>query len=426
MTRLVTTVTIVLIAAARAEAQTCPTTPPSCDDATTIPNPVYVLSGDTQVPSLHKLGKRLRADANPITIVYVPNGSCTNIANLYASPSKFTTGMAGGPFYIPPDAAFDVTSKTACACTLPGGGLQADLAISIVVPDGKSCPTAPSKPANISIFKGPVQAMTFVVPYDTATSIGSSQKAITAEEAYLVLGLGPTTAMVSPWNDPAFLYGRPASKGTQISIGENIGVPAAKWKLTPDAAHQIDQSSALAAQIASLATDPSAEKALGILGTEIYDKAANRAKMHALAFRAFKQLHAYWPDKTSTTFDKQNVRNGHYTLWSYVQYLSPVGGDGKAVKTAAQTIIDAFIGAPIPVNPAFDALDDVVSSGLIPVCAMSVQRNSEGSELLSYDDPQPCGCYYDFKATGATSCAMCSNTSPCATGVCRHGYCEAK
>ena len=268
--------------------------------------------------------------------------------------------------------------------------------------------------------------MTFVVPYDTATNVGSTQKAITAEEAYLVFGLGPAAAMVSPWTDPAFVYGRPASTGTQISIGENIRVPAAKWNLQADAAHHIAQSSTLAATIAALATDPNADKALGILGTEIYDKSTNRAKMHALAFRAFGQRRAYWPDRTSTTFDKQNVHDGHYPLWSYVQYLTPVGTDGKAAKTAVQTILDALTGAPVTFTPAFDPIDDVVSSGLVPLCAMKVQRTAEGGDLFAYDDAQPCGCGFEAKVTGTTTCTACSASAPCATGVCRHGFCEGK
>src|SRR5207302_3641910 len=127
-------------------------------------------------PALHALGKILRAQTSPITIVYIPNGSCTNLANLYASPPKFTAGTAGGPFYVPSSAAFDPTVKTACACVPPGGGLTPDLAISIVFPDNVDCPTAPSRPSNIGVTSGPVQGMAFVVPYDTATNAGSSQK----------------------------------------------------------------------------------------------------------------------------------------------------------------------------------------------------------------------------------------------------------
>jgi hypothetical protein len=248
------------------------------------------------------------------------------------------------------------------------------------------------------------------------------------EEAYLVLGLGPAAAMVSPWSDPNYIFGRPASKGTQISIGANIQVSAGKWKLLNDANHMIDQSSTMASTIAGLTADPNAEKVLGILGTEIYDK--NRSKVHALAFRARYQLHAYWPDKTATSFDKQNIRDGHYVLWSYVQYLAPT--TNGVAKAPVQQIIDAFTGhvANITTNLAgmmsVDPIGVVTSSGLVPKCAMKVQRSAEGGDLSLYSASEPCGCYFDFSTTHATTCTACSANTPCATGVCRHGYCEAQ
>jgi len=408
-----------------AAAQVCPATPVSCTDASIV-NPVYVLSGDTQVPVLHRVGKLLRAQPSPTTIVYIPNGSCTNLTNLYTN--KFTAGTGGGPYYIPADPTFDVTQKTACPCTL-ATAIVPDVANSIVFPDAKSCPTTPVRPGTIGQFQGPVQAMVFAVPYDAITHAGSSQQAITAEEAYLVLGIGPTDAAVPPWSDPAFIFGRPASKGTQVSIGENIGVPAAKWRLLADAQHTIDQSSDLAAALAALANDPSAEKALGILGAEIYDKAANRSKMHALAFRAYQQKRAYWPDRTSTSFEKQNVRDGHYALWSYVQYLAPVDGSGVPTKPGVKLLIAAMLGEATGLVAAAslpaDSLDGVVKSGLVPNCAMKVQRSSEGGPLSKYDDPAPCGCYYDA-TVAAPGCTACDIATPCASGVCRRGFCEVR
>jgi hypothetical protein len=412
-------------------AQTCPSPAPMCNDTSAIPNPVYINSGDTQVPVLHKLGKKLRfqtdsgGTATPTTIVYIPNGSCPNIANQYTP--KFAPGSAGGPFFIPNDPNFDVTSKTACACVNPAAPNtpKPDMGITIVVPDNVSCPANPaSPPPTVTITKGPIQGMTFVVPYDSTTSSGSSQRAITAEEAYLVMGLGAENAQVSPWSDSHFIFGRPASKGTQISIGANILVPAARWRLL--AANAIDQSTDLASAVAALTADPNAEKALGILGTEIYDK--NRGKIHALAFRAFNQLHAYWPDSKLSTFDKQNIRDGHYLLWSYVQYLATT-----PTKPSVQQIIDALTGAITSISyndgtaKTADPIDDVIASGLVPQCAMKVQRpGGEGSDLKLYTAPQSCSCYFDFKATGATSCATCDNNTPCASGTCRRGYCEAQ
>src|SRR6185503_15669896 len=130
---------------------------------------------------------------------------------------------------------------------------KADLGISIVFADKTDCPSLPSKPATVAITQGPVQAMVFAVPGGVGTNMGSMQTTITAEEAYLVAGLGPTRAMVAPWSDPTYFYGRTATKGTQISLGANIGVASAKWQLIADASHQIDQSTQVLTSIAAQA-----------------------------------------------------------------------------------------------------------------------------------------------------------------------------
>src|SRR5206468_4071265 len=100
------------------------------------------------------------------------------------------------------------------------------------------------------------------------------------------------------WDNPQFIYGRPPTKGTQISIGANIGVAASKWQLMADTMHQIDQSSAVATAIAAQLATGNAEKTLGILGVEVYD--GNRGMVHALAYRAFQQWKSYWPDSSPT------------------------------------------------------------------------------------------------------------------------------
>jgi hypothetical protein len=233
--------------------------------------------------------------------------------------------------------------------------------------------------------------------------------------------------MVAPWTDPSFLFGRPTSKGkgTQISIGANIGVPNGKWQLLNDADHQIDQSKDVPTKMATYAATGGAEKVLGILGVEIYDPL--RAMLHSLAFRAFGQTRSYWPDAKPTSFDKQNVRDGHYPLWSYVQFLYPTNGsDQKAVNLNAQLIVDLIVGNQVSLDPAFEPLDDVINANLVPVCAMNVSRSREGGPITAAPPSQPCGCYFDARATGATSCSACSDANPCANGVCRHGYCEVR
>jgi hypothetical protein len=395
-----------------------------CEDDTNVgPNRVYIQAADTQVPVLKALGAKLRAQNTPITIVYTPNGSCTNLPLIYNNTDFTSNAAGGGTFYLP--AGFDGTS-TPPNCTPPavGSGKKPDLGISIVFPDKTDCPSLPTKPSTVAVTQGPVQAMVFAVPGGVGTNMGSTQSTITAEEAYLVAGLGPTKAMVAPWSDPTYFYGRPVTKGTQISIGANIGVAAAKWQLITDTSHQIDQSSNVLAAIANQTATGNAEKTLGILGVEIYDGA--RGMVHALAFRAYHQLKSYWPDSTPSAFDKQNVRDGHYPLWSYVQYAAPQAAGGGALNPNAQTIIDLLVGNAVTTTPAFEPLDQVIGAGLVPACAMKVKRSVEGGDLSLATIAEPCGCYFDKKATGNTTCTACTDNSTCGTGMCRHGYCEAK
>jgi hypothetical protein len=406
---------LALFAAGSARAQTV------CDD-TIGTHRVFILAADTQVPALKTLGAILKALPTPITLVYTPAGSCANIADLYLN-TWVSNAAGGGTFYIPDN--YDGVSVTP-NCTAPTGTLP-DLAISIVFPDNTDCPTAPVKPSNVTATQGPVQAMMFAVPGGVGATTGSTQQTITAEEAYLIMGLGATVSQTPPWNDPQYIYGRTATKGTQVSIGANIGVAAAKWKLLADAQHEIDQSNGVATALAALLSSSNAEQALGILGAEIYDSGMYRSQMHSLAFRAFGQYHSYWPDSTPTAFDKQNVRDGHYPLWSYVQYLAPQAAAPMtgALNPDAQTVIDYFTDS-LATPPTADPLDIVISNGLVPECAMKVTRTVEGGPESAYASSAPCDCYFDFKVTGATTCTACSATATCATGTCRHGYCEAK
>jgi hypothetical protein len=397
---------------------------PNCTDASVGMNKVWIQAADTQVPVLRALGAKLKAQATSITIIYTPNGSCTNLPLIYNNTDFTSNATGGGTFYIP-DGYDGVSVPPTCTAPTVGTGTQkADMGMSIVFPDKTDCPSLPAKPATVAVTQGPVQAMVFAVPGGVGTNMGSTQSTITAEEAYLVAGLGPTKAMVAPWSDPTYFYGRPVTKGTQISIGANIGVAAAKWQLIADTSHQIDQSANMLAAIANQTATGNAEKTLGILGVEIYDGA--RGMVHALAFRAYHQLKSYWPDSTPTTFDKQNVRDGHYPLWSYVQYAAPQAAGGGAANPNAQLIIDLFTGKSVTTNPAFEPLDLVIANGLVPACAMKVQRSVEGGDLSLATVAEPCGCYFDKKTTGNTTCTACTDSSTCGTGMCRHGYCEAK
>lgn len=355
---------------------------------------------------MKRLGQKLRENAaNPITIIYKTSGSCTNIDAMY-NGTKLTTN----PSYIP-SAAEDplwMPSMPSPQCDIDPAGVDLDITNSNVFID--AC-TATAMPAGISAFTGPVQPYVFVVPE------ASTQTAITAEEAYFTFGFG-AAGQVAPWDDESFLFIRTTTKSTLISMAANIGVPPIKMKGVP-----FDTSSQV---LSAVTTSVNPEKTIGLLGAEIYDQ--NRTTTNALAFRSFQQKKAYYPDSTAASFDKKNVRDGHYTIWSPTVYLTHVDNNGVPLNARAKYIIDLILGNVVAPVPNFDALDVIVSGvKLVPYCAMNVQRSSEGGPLSLYTPNEPCGCYYDSKlGTLPKSCTACKNDNTCGSGKCRHGFCEAK
>jgi hypothetical protein len=360
-------------------------------DCSTLPNPLYLQVGDTQEPLMKQLGRRLRENAAfPVTIIYKTSGSCTNIDAIY-NGTKLTTN----PSYVPSiaeDPAWD-PSMPSPTCVIDPAGATIDVANSALFID--ACTQAPM-PAGLAAFTGPVQPYLFIVPE------ASTQDAITAEEAYFVFGFG-AAGMAEPWTDESFYFIRTTTKSTLLSIAANIGEV-----------------------LNAVATSVEPERTIGIMGAEIYD--GNRDVVNALAFRAFGQRYAYFPDSTRSSFDKKNVRDGHYTIWSPTVYIAPVDAQGQPVNPRAKYVIDMILSKAVTPEPNFEPLDILVSGvKLVPDCAMRVQRQTEGGPLSLYDPPEPCGCYFDAQlGTPAESCTTCSSSADCGAGVCRHGYCEAK
>jgi hypothetical protein len=375
-------------------------------DCSDLPNALWLQIGDTQEPLTKYLGKALRqSTSSPMTLVYVTSGSCTNIDAIYNR-----TPISVTPKYIPDDAqvpSWDPATAAPTCANSTSTGHAIDVANSALFV--ATCnPAAP--PADVRLYPGPVQAYTLVVPR------ASSQVAITAEEAYFVFGFG-AQGQVTPWNDESQLFGRTVTKSTLLTWANTIRVlPATKWK-----GQHYDTSAQVQTAVLNSATP---EKAIGILGAEVYD--ANRTGLKALAFQWFGQHHAWFPDSSDQAFDKRNVRDGHYAVWSPTVWMTHVDPVTQApVDPRTQYFINLILGKQQ--TPAFDSnpLDIVVARGLVPDCAMKVTRSVEAGDLSLYQPAEPCGCYYDSK-TGGTSCAQCTTDAPCGTGKCRYGYCEAR
>jgi hypothetical protein len=187
---------------------------------------------------------------------------------------------------------------------------------------------------------------------------------------------------------------------------------------------KIDQSTSVAAMVGA-STSP--DSTIGILGAEIYDSATNRAALRSLSFQGYGQTGGYLPDTSATAFDKRNVRDGHYLAWSHVFYLTGVDAGGGVTDARAGRVIDILTGVPSAASAGLDPLSLVAGKGLVPICAMNVQRSVEGGPLSAFQSQGPCGCFYEsLVGTAPASCVACSASAPCGTGQqCIHGFCEA-
>jgi hypothetical protein len=365
---------------------------------------VYAQVGDTQTNLMKRLGRALRDNqSRPLTLVWKTSGSCSNIELIYESQRiPASTVMS----YVPSVAEDPTwtTSSPTLTCEVPAGGVLVDVANSALF--NSACTSEPP-PATVHLTNGPVQAYVLAVPK------ASTQKAITFEEAYFVFGLG-AAGMVAPWTIETEMFIRTITKSTLLAWAANISVPADKWKgVRHDGSPMV---------VSSLLGSTNPENAIGILGGEVYD--ALRDQLNVLAFRARGQYAAYYPDSTATSFDKKNVRDGHYTVWSPTIWMDRVTGT-TPTSANARYVIDLLAGRSVSPAPSFDMIDIIASVGLVPDCAMEVQREYEGGPLSLYQPPESCTCKYE-SIVDSSSCATCSETEPCASGVCRNGFCEVR
>ena len=367
-----------------------------------LPNPVYLQVGDTQLNMMKRLGRALRDNApNPISLVFITSGSCANITAIYTRV-PITTNMQ----YIPSlaeDPAWMPSSPT-LSCEAPTGGVVPDIANSAVF---NSICTQDPPPATVHLSQGPKQAYVMAVP-----EAQTEHTAITFEEAYFTFGFG-AAGMINPWMNESQMFIRTITKSTLLAWAANISVPPDKWK-----GMRFDGSPMVVA-----AVEAGPPEAIGILGQEVYD--ARRATLNILAFRARGQYAAYYPDSTSTSFDKKNVRDGHYTVWSPTIWMDTTDAGGVPVSARARYVVDLISGRSVTPAQNFDMTKIVADVGLVPDCAMGVKREFEGGPLSLYQPAESCVCKFE-SLVATSSCATCDGTTPCAAGTCRAGFCEVR
>ena len=361
-----------------------------------------ILSGSSAMgPVVKATAGPLLAQGN-IDIYYYAPGSCTG-TNAYLAGDDLV-GKSADHY----DAAGAKTT-----CTLPAGA-KADLGVSDVFVE--VC-TGGTKPNGVTDFKGFIQSMLFVTPKL------STQTSIVAEEGYFVFGAGTTGFMgttIAPWVDQTKFAIRNAGSGTQQMIARAIGLTAEQMKGT-DSGGSGGVVTALTTAGTSLTT---AEPAIGIVSSDVYD--VNRTSLNTLAFQGFKQKHGYFADSSATSFDKKNVRDGHYVIWGPLHMVAKTGADGKATKAQVQDFIDYIQLNKVLGTTKF--IDVMIKAHVVPACAMKVTRSVEMGDLSPVTPAAgtACGCYFDESIKSMSSgCKACTVNTDCTDGKsCSNGYCE--
>ena len=124
----------------------------------------------------------------------------------------------------------------------------------------------------------------------------------------------------------------------------------------------------------SMLASTAAEQSIGILSIDYADK--NRGNLRSLYLQARGQVCGYLPDSNKNAFDKMNVRDGHYPLWGYVHFFTPIG-PGGVPSDAAKAFVTRFSIARLDQG----LLDNIIGASLIPQCAMKVVRTGEESDF---------------------------------------------
>ena len=87
--------------------------------------------------------------------------------------------------------------------------------------------------------------------------------------------------------------------------------------------------------------------------------------------------------------------------------------------------LDYFSGQALPAGVTKTITETAADNKNIPTCAMNAARDTDLGPVYAWSPEEPCGCFYDSIATGSTTCETCDDSTPCSSGVCRFGYCEA-
>lgn len=356
-----------------------------------LPNPIYGQGGSAPNPLIASFATALASSPNPITVIYASPGACFIMRSFQDG-----TPLTGTAFYW--TAAGEQRS-----CTLPLDGVP--IQYGSMAQTAALCEGFDANPPNVYDVPGPVTSWVLMAP------LASSQRVISSEAIYTVYGFGRESG-TAPWTDETQLFSRNPTSAALLALEYASTLPANRFLGTDVVTN--------GNMVTRLASSSNPEAALGFASGETAD--ARRDQVRVLAYQHRGQLRGYTPDSTPTAFDKINVREGRYWLWAFHRFFW-IGGTAEAPPDPSVARFIRLITGEAS-EPEVDSIRLIVENGNIPLCAMKATRTGDYSPLIPYEAPEPCGCAFDAIATGTTTCAECSASSPCAEGVCRNGYCE--
>jgi hypothetical protein len=372
-----------------------------------LPNPL-VVSGASSVQALVAKVQPLLSKvtgADQITVIYKSSGSCSGVTALGLDTTP--TGVCAPGACLTGNGTYYDAAGAPLMCNFEAAGTHIDVILSDVYKE--SCEGV----TNTKLRDEPV----LVIPFAFIVPKASTQEAIDAREAYYVYGKGMAFG-VKPWVNDNLLFRRDNGSGTQITIYKNIRIPVGSAIGL--------MASGTGDMITKVASSPTAEPTLGFAGLDAVD--TKRAMLDILAYRHYGQKKFYWPDSSSTTFDKKNVRDGHYPLWGYEHVVTLVDDAGMPLKANAKKFADILSGKVA--LPGGDAILEEAKAGVVPLCAMDVARTADAGDFTAATG-ESCGCFFEKNAGasgGTSSCTTtCTADTMCTTGQkCHFGYCEAR
>jgi len=382
---------------------------------------IYGAGGSSQQPFLSAAGNQLAQLSSPISIVYSDTGSaCVGYLDLVTPTAITGTALYWDGSGAAQTCDLDIAGDPVTFAVM---GNAADLCSG--VPDGGT------NAAKWGTFLGPVQPVDFVVPAQ------SNQQSISTAAAYYIFGFGakgPNT--VSPWSTPADIFVRSSSSFATLFVALDTGVPAAT--IAANGTSESTSTDTVTA-LAALNGTSGANAGVGFVSGEVAD--GNRASIKALAYQHTGQSCGYWPDSTSTAFDKVNVRDGQYWLWSPIHFFAAVDSSGNITDPDTAALIGYLTGT-VAGPTGFDFFQAELTAYTVPQCAMHVWRDGDLAALYSKQPAASCSCEFDIATSNAnkpTGCQTCTSDTGCtpvaphcrnigpplnADGGANVGYCE--